>query len=214
MPLADKVSAYNRNRKWLLFLQHMRPDNRTRVLDVGFNATEYSSVDNYLEKHYEYPENITALGLDSPVEFQKRYPKVRVVQYDGASSLLRNSFDGVVQCVIEMSATGRDKCLLKKPAGSRRADHHWTNRMCRSSAHANSADPLAAHPVRLNPRRTARSGQLMTHALRTFASCPTSGEGASASQSSTATVCLDSRWISLSCSRPVNTNLACDALNP
>jgi SAM-dependent methyltransferase len=83
MSLADRVSAYNRNRKWELFLKHMLPDSGTTILDVGFNATEYSDVDNYIEKHYKYPENITALGMDSPAEFQKRYPKVRAVQYDG-----------------------------------------------------------------------------------------------------------------------------------
>jgi SAM-dependent methyltransferase len=83
MSLADKISAINRARKWELFLEHMKPDAQTTILDVGFNAVEYSDVDNYLEKNYPYPENITALGMDSPLDFQKRYPKVRAVQYDG-----------------------------------------------------------------------------------------------------------------------------------
>jgi len=54
------------------------------VLDVGFSNKEYSDTDNFLEKHYPYPEQITALGIDEPTLFHKRYPAVRAVQYDGS----------------------------------------------------------------------------------------------------------------------------------
>lgn len=83
MSLADKISAYNRERKYRAFLEIVGTDANTRVLDVGFNAREYSPVDNYLEKNYQWPENITALGIDDPDGFRKRYPKVKAVRYDG-----------------------------------------------------------------------------------------------------------------------------------
>lgn len=85
MSLADKISAYNRDRKWRLFLEQLEPHAGLSVLDVGFNAEEYSSVDNYIEKHYPYPERITALGLGSPEAFEARYPSVRAVRYDGGT---------------------------------------------------------------------------------------------------------------------------------
>ncbi len=53
------------------------------VLDVGFSDREYSGNDNYIEKHYSYPEKLTALGIDEPSEFLSRYPLVRAVRYDG-----------------------------------------------------------------------------------------------------------------------------------
>ena len=65
MRIADRVSAWNRARKWELFLNVIKPTPTMRVLDVGFNATEYSPVDNFLEKHYPYPEQITALVQES-----------------------------------------------------------------------------------------------------------------------------------------------------
>ncbi|HUW26071.1 MAG TPA: class I SAM-dependent methyltransferase [Gallionella sp.] len=55
----------------------------TQILDVGFSDNEYSVTDNYLEKHYSYPEKLTALGVENPINFSKRYPKVNAVVYAG-----------------------------------------------------------------------------------------------------------------------------------
>jgi SAM-dependent methyltransferase len=81
--LAERVSAFNRKRKWELFLSELSPQSTTSVLDVGFTPIEYSSTDNYIQKHYPYPQQLTALGIDSNSDFENRYPQVRVVQYDG-----------------------------------------------------------------------------------------------------------------------------------
>lgn len=83
MSLAYRISGFNRRRKWEQFVDWARPGAQLRVLDVGFSDREYSPTDNFLEKHYPYPQQITALGIDEPVEFPERYPRVRVVQYDG-----------------------------------------------------------------------------------------------------------------------------------
>lgn len=83
MSFAHRISAYNRKRKWDFFLSEYAPTPEMRILDVGFSDREYSPVDNYIEKHYPYPEMLTALGIDQPVEFTVRYPAVTVVCYDG-----------------------------------------------------------------------------------------------------------------------------------
>jgi SAM-dependent methyltransferase len=83
MSFAYRVSAYNRQRKWDRFVELIRPTPELTILDVGYSDREYSATDNFLEKHYPYPKQITALGIDEPVEFPRRYPQVKVVQYDG-----------------------------------------------------------------------------------------------------------------------------------
>jgi SAM-dependent methyltransferase len=83
MTVSSRISAYNRRRKWNIFLELVNPLDDMRVLDVGFTEDEYSETDNYIEKHYEYPHNITALGIDTPRAFLERYPEVTTVQYDG-----------------------------------------------------------------------------------------------------------------------------------
>lgn len=94
--LAYKISAMNRKRKFGEFLSICAPTESTTILDVGFSDEEYSDTDNYLEKNYPYPENITALGVNKPVKFPKRYPMVKVVQYDGTIFPFKdNSFDVV-----------------------------------------------------------------------------------------------------------------------
>jgi SAM-dependent methyltransferase len=83
MSLAQRISVYNRSRKWRLFLNTIRPSADLRVLDVGFSEREYSPVDNYIERQYPWPDRLTALGVDEPVEFRKRYPAVTAVRYNG-----------------------------------------------------------------------------------------------------------------------------------
>lgn len=83
MSLARKISKYNRERKWNIFLEKMAPVDSSQVIDIGFSENEYTDTDNYIEKHYPYPNNLTALGVDKPVMFKNRYPDVKAIQYDG-----------------------------------------------------------------------------------------------------------------------------------
>lgn len=83
---AQRVSHWNRTRKWALFLREVAPDTETRVLDVGYQDVQYQRADNFLEEHYEWPAQITALGVEEPTHFSQRYPEVRVITYDGRSS--------------------------------------------------------------------------------------------------------------------------------
>ncbi len=83
MSFAYAISGWNRRRKWNLFLQEMHPVRETTILDVGFSEKEHSATDNFLEKYYPYPQSITALGIESPEEFPKRYPAVKAVHYSG-----------------------------------------------------------------------------------------------------------------------------------
>jgi len=81
--LGLRVSSYNRERKWQRFVAESHPTGVTRVLDVEFSDHEYSPVENYLEKRYPWPSQVTALGIDAPVEFPERYPSVAVRRYSG-----------------------------------------------------------------------------------------------------------------------------------
>jgi SAM-dependent methyltransferase len=83
MSLSATVSKYNRKRKYEQFLRTFPVDARMTILDAGYTGSTYTGTENFLEMHYPYPENITALGVDDPGPFSERHPKVRAVQYDG-----------------------------------------------------------------------------------------------------------------------------------
>ena len=96
MNLVQRISVFNRDRKWRTFLNTIRPGADTTVLDVGFVDRETSPFANYIERHYPWPENLTALGLDEPKDFCRRYPRVTAVRYDGAAfPFAAGSFDAV-----------------------------------------------------------------------------------------------------------------------
>lgn len=84
MSIAYFFSAYNRRRKWRYFQEFFPFGPEEKILDVGFNEIEYSATDNFLEKNYPYLRQITALGIDEPVEFRKRYPEIKALSYDGS----------------------------------------------------------------------------------------------------------------------------------
>ncbi|MDD3161922.1 MAG: methyltransferase domain-containing protein [Bacteroidales bacterium] len=81
----SKLSTFNRARKYNYFIQKFSPQSNSEILDVGFCNCDYSAEANYLEKNHPYPESITALGLESSGTdvFEKLFPKVKVVTYDG-----------------------------------------------------------------------------------------------------------------------------------
>lgn len=70
-----------------MFMDRLKPTQHDTVLDVGFSEKEWSDTHNYLEKHYPYQKQITALGIkdEQPKLFYERYPEVRVVLYDGVN---------------------------------------------------------------------------------------------------------------------------------
>lgn len=82
--IAKKISQWNRARKYRYFENNVRFTSETTVLDVGFNNEDgdFPSM-NYLEKHYPYPQQITALGINGKDVFCRNYPQVRAVLYDG-----------------------------------------------------------------------------------------------------------------------------------
>lgn len=81
--IRTRIQGSNRNKKYKIFLDTMKPNFNDSILDIGYGGGESSPYTNFLEKKYPYPAKITALGIDKPNKFLELYPKVNVVKYDG-----------------------------------------------------------------------------------------------------------------------------------
>ena len=112
--IAYRISASSRAKKFSQFLKLVAPQPHESIVDVGVNTTEYSATDNYLEKFYDHPDHITAVGMGSDTEiadFQARYPKVSTLSGDGrALPFAENNFDiSYSNAVIEHVGTRDDQ---------------------------------------------------------------------------------------------------------
>lgn len=138
---SSRVSHWNRQRKWRLFEREINPQPATRVLDLGYSDEEYSATDNFIEKHYPYPEMLTALGIDEPRRFQERYPRVKTIQYDGVDLPFEdNTFDVVwSNAVIEH-------------VGDRSAQLRFLQEVHRVSRRAFITTPNRSFPVEVHTR--------------------------------------------------------------
>ena len=93
MRLADAISLRSRRHKLALFLELMRPDATTTVLDVGVDEVSLGepggesgcTTHNVLEDGYPWPDRITALGLHDGTRFRERYPLIPYVQGDACA---------------------------------------------------------------------------------------------------------------------------------
>ncbi len=115
--IANKIGDYNRLRKYNIFMDYFKPGANTKILDVGASEREYQKNANIIEKRYPYPENITALGIEDYKEFRKRYPKVKVMKYDGSAFPIKDKGFDISWCnaVIEHVGTReRQREFLKE----------------------------------------------------------------------------------------------------
>jgi SAM-dependent methyltransferase len=89
--LAARASLWNRRRKLALFMDAVRPEPETRVVDVGVGDTPFgtepgvAATHNFFEALYPWPERITAVS-DVPLpSFARAFPGVRCVQASGTA---------------------------------------------------------------------------------------------------------------------------------
>lgn len=121
--IAGLVSGRSRRQKYSEFIATLKPLKTDSIVDVGVNDEEYSANDNYLEKHYPYPERITAVSQQSLDYFSARYPKVTAVVGDGLKLPFPDrNFDIAFSNAVIEHVGGRDQQLrfvreLKRVAG-------------------------------------------------------------------------------------------------
>ena len=125
--LAARASLWNRRRKLEIFLQTMRPDPETRVVDVGVGDTGFgtepgvASSHNFFEALYPWPERITAVS-DVPLpNFAREFPTVSTVTASGTELPFEDDAFGPAcrQSAIVLAGSYSDEPEASRPYDSK-----------------------------------------------------------------------------------------------
>jgi SAM-dependent methyltransferase len=95
--LKFKLMFFYRRKKMNRFLSLGILPNDT-ILDIGIANVEYSPFDNFLEKYYAFPGQITALSIDKADLFRNKYPQVNVIEYSGGTFPFRDNEFNIAHC--------------------------------------------------------------------------------------------------------------------
>ena len=101
-------------------MERFRPNEGTRVLDVGVTDAPYGAADgahpaeNFFEALYPWPQQVTAVGLADFPRFRAAFPSVRFVKADGrALPFADREFDlGLSNAVVEPVGGRDDQCAF------------------------------------------------------------------------------------------------------
>jgi SAM-dependent methyltransferase len=141
--LASSVSRRSRERKFRLFMEELRPQSETTVVDVGVTdggagAGAYAT-DNFFEARYPWPDRVTAVGVTPLERFAAAFPEVRTVVADGRSLPFRDGeFDvGFSNAVVEH-------------VGAREEQRAFVHELCRVAARVFVTTPNRWFPVEVH----------------------------------------------------------------
>lgn len=145
MRLAHAVSVRSRTHKFRLFMERLRPDARTTVIDVGVTDAAFGSgdgvcpADNFFEAMYPWPERITAVGVANFARFRAAFPAVRFVEADGRRlPFADREFDiGLANAVVEH-------------VGPRREQRAFVHELCRVARRVFVATPNRWFPIEVH----------------------------------------------------------------
>jgi SAM-dependent methyltransferase len=80
VPLASRLSLHVRQKMFRMFMEAVRPQPDTRVLDVGVTSDQTHKESNYFEEMYPYPHNITCVGTEDGSHLVRLYPGLKYTE--------------------------------------------------------------------------------------------------------------------------------------
>lgn len=133
--LVPRTILKARRKMFRSLMQTVRPTSKTSILDVGVTSDRRPD-SNFFEKWYDYPENITAVGLEDASFLEEMFPGLKFVQADGANLPFPDkSFDLVLSFAV------------LEHVGNRKQQQAFVHELCRVGRICYITTPNRWYPV-------------------------------------------------------------------
>lgn len=80
LSMFDRIAFNARCEIFKMFVALIRPQENEKIIDIGVFAGSSDPEQNYLEKYYDHPENITAVGIEDAFFLEKQYPGLKFIK--------------------------------------------------------------------------------------------------------------------------------------
>lgn len=116
--LLAHVSIKIRYLQYLYFKNYLRPNTKTKVLDVGITPNEELVDSNFFERQYPYQSNLTSASIEDCSSLKSKYPEIKFKKIKSSSKLpyKDEEFDAVVSwaTIEHVGNLGQQKLFLRE----------------------------------------------------------------------------------------------------
>ncbi len=104
--VASKIASKARKKMFNLFMETLKPDKNTKILDVGVTPDTELADSNFFERLYPHKENIVATSVEDAAIAMKQFPGVTFIQTDKINLPFEDKSFDIVFCSAVLEHVG------------------------------------------------------------------------------------------------------------
>lgn len=115
--LASRISFHVRRKIFSSFMEVMKPDRLTKILDIGVTPDQKLPESNFFESFYPYKNRIVATSIENASFLEKAYPGITFIQTEKDRLPFKDQSFDIVFCSAVLEHVGdsvHQRCFVQE----------------------------------------------------------------------------------------------------